>query len=222
MCVAYDGLEFELIGHASICIRTDDGRKVYIDPWSDVLGDSEPHDADVVFVTHDDMDHYDIDAIEHVSKDDTTVVVYKGVDTRDLDRAVEPLPHDGHLTVDGIEVRAIPAHNRSDGDHVDDDGNPFHARKEVVGLLLSFGEVSVYYPSDTDFLDEHQDITADVFIPPIGGTYTMDRHEAAEFARSVGADLVLPVHYDTFDAIETDAEAFKRDVETADTTVELF
>jgi len=33
----------------------------------------------------------------------------------------------------------------------------------------------------------------------------MDRHEAAEFAESVDPDLVLPVHYDTFDAIETDA-----------------
>lgn len=221
MGIAYDCLEFELIGHASVRIRTDDERSVYIDPWSNVLGDSKPNDADVVFVTHDDIDHYDTEAIERVSKDDTTVVVYEGVDTSDLDRIAETLPYDGRLTVEGIKVRAIPAHNRFDGDHVDDDGNPFHARKEAVGLLLSFGEVSVYYPSDTDFLDEHRNITADVSIPPIGGTYTMDRHEAAEFTKSVGADLVLPVHYDTFEAIETDAEAFKRDVEKTGATVEL-
>jgi len=34
---------------------------------------------------------------------------------------------------------------------------------------------------------------------------------AAEF---VGADTVIPVHYNTFPPIETDAEAFKADVES--------
>jgi len=60
-----------------------------------------------------------------------------------------------------------------------------------------------------------------VFLPPIGGHYTMDRHEAAEFAESVDPDLVVPVHYDTFGAIETDAEAFADDVEARGLEVEL-
>jgi L-ascorbate metabolism protein UlaG (beta-lactamase superfamily) len=34
---------------------------------------------------------------------------------------------------------------------------------------------------------------------------------AAEF---VGADIVIPVHYNTWPPIETDAEAFKSDVES--------
>jgi L-ascorbate metabolism protein UlaG (beta-lactamase superfamily) len=50
----------------------------------------------------------------------------------------------------------------------------------------------------------------------------MDRHEAAALVRAVEADLVLPVHYDTFEAIETDAEAFKRDLEADGIAVELF
>lgn len=222
MSIAYDGIEFERIGHASVRIQTEGGQTVYIDPWSQALGTRAPHDADIVFVTHDDMDHYDPDAIESVSTDSTTVVVYEGVDTDDLERTAEALPYNGSLSVDGIDVKAIPAHNRSDGDHVDDDGNPFHAQKEVVGLMLTFDGTTVYYPSDTDFLDEHQDLTADVFLPPIGGTYTMDRHEAADFAESVDAELILPVHYDTFDEIETDAKAFKQAVETDNRTVELF
>jgi L-ascorbate metabolism protein UlaG (beta-lactamase superfamily) len=31
----------------------------------------------------------------------------------------------------------------------------------------------------------------------------------------VGADLVIPCHYDTFPPIETDAEAFRNDVQGA-------
>ena len=50
---------------------------------------------------------------------------------------------------------------------------------------------------------------------PIGGHYTMDRHDAVEAVKLVGAPTVIPCHYDTFPPIETDAEAFKGDVEGA-------
>ena len=47
----------------------------------------------------------------------------------------------------------------------------------------------------------------------IGGHYTMDRHDAVVAAELVGAGTVIPCHYDTFPPIETDAQAFKSDVE---------
>ena len=132
------------------------------------------------------------------------------------------LPYEGEATVDGIEVRTVPAYNDPDGEHVDDDGNPFHADGEVIGLLLDIEGTTVFFTSDTDFLPHHESITADVFVPPIGGHYTMDRHEAAAFARSVEPGLVLPVHYDTFEAIETDAAAFAEELEADGIRVELF
>lgn len=222
--VNHDGLTFERIGHASIRIGTEDGSTVYIDPWSQALGESTPGDGDVVFVTHDDPDHWDPDAIEAVADEDTTIVAYEEVDTNDLNREVTALPYDGELTVRGIDVEAVPAYNSPRGEHVDENGDPFHAEGEVVGLLLEVDGTTVYFTSDTDFLPAHDGVRADVFIPPIGGHYTMDREEAAEFAESVGADLVLPVHYDTFEAIETDAEAFAEDVEgrNVNIQVELF
>ena len=226
MSVACNGLTFERLGHASVRIETSDDRILYIDPWSEVLGDRQPHDASVVFVTHDDVDHYDPNAIERVSTSETTIVAYDGVDTSDLatPEAVWALVDGDELTVDGITVQAVPAYNRADGEHVDEDGNPFHAQNEVIGLLLSIEETTVYFASDTDFLAEHDDLATDidVFMPPIGGHYTMDRHEAAAFTESIQPELVLPVHYDTFEAIETDADAFKRDVESSGVTVQLF
>jgi L-ascorbate metabolism protein UlaG (beta-lactamase superfamily) len=48
---------------------------------------------------------------------------------------------------------------------------------------------------------------------PIGGHFTMDRHDAVEAVRLIGAETVVPIHYDTFPPIETDAQAFKADVE---------
>lgn len=221
MSVTYHGLSFDRFDHASIRIEAADGTVIYVDPWSDVI-DVDPHDADVVFVTHDDFDHYDPTGIDAVSDDGTTVVAYEAIDTSDLGRPVTAIAYDGEVTVDGVHAKAVPAYNRSDGEHVDDDGNPYHAEREVIGLILTIDGTTVYFASDTDFLDEHADVRADVFVPPIGGFYTMDRHEAAEFAESVDPDLVLPVHYDTFEAIETDAEAFVEDVESKGMRVELF
>jgi L-ascorbate metabolism protein UlaG (beta-lactamase superfamily) len=53
-----------------------------------------------------------------------------------------------------------------------------------------------------------------VALLPIGGHYTMDRHDAATAADLIGAPTVIPMHYNTFPPIEADAEAFKADVES--------
>jgi L-ascorbate metabolism protein UlaG (beta-lactamase superfamily) len=49
----------------------------------------------------------------------------------------------------------------------------------------------------------------------IGGHYTMDRTDAVDAAGLVAAKTVIPCHYGTFPPIETDAQAFKSDVESA-------
>jgi L-ascorbate metabolism protein UlaG (beta-lactamase superfamily) len=212
MSATYEQLRFDRLGHASVRIETGDGTVVYIDPWSEVLEDA-PGDGDVVFVTHDDFDHYDPDAIDAVAAPDATVAVYEAIDTSELDADSIELPHSGSATVAGIGVETLPAYNDPEGEHVDEGGEPFHAEGEVIGLLLSIDGTTVFFPSDTDFLPHHESVDADVFIPPIGGHYTMDRREAAAFARSVAPELVVPVHYDTFEPIETDVEAFKAELE---------
>jgi L-ascorbate metabolism protein UlaG (beta-lactamase superfamily) len=222
MNAEHEGLSFERPGHATVRIETDDGTVVYVDPWTEVI-DGMPDDADVVFVTHDDYDHYDPDAIRAVSTAETAIAAFEGVDTSDLGMDVTPIPEDGEATVAGIEVQAVPAYNRPDGEHVRESGEPYHPEGTVIGLLLTIDGTTVHVVSDTDFLEEHRDIDADVLIPPIGGNYTMDRHEAAEMAEAIGPDLVLPVHYDTAEigGIDADAEAFEADLEAAGVRVVL-
>ena len=43
----------------------------------------------------------------------------------------------------------------------------------------------------------------------------MDRFDAVTAAEFVGADTVIPIHYGTFPPVETDAQAFKSDVQNA-------
>lgn len=232
MKVSKDELWFERLGHASIVIGAEDNYNIYIDPWSEVLGSNDWPKASLILVTHDDHDHYDHDAIVELADENTVVVAYEEIDTQNLHLPVVELQYGGELTLDGIKIQAIPAYNRPDGDHTHQ-GEPLHAKGEVIGLVLTIDETTIYYASDTDFLDEHRELTADVFVPPIGGLATMDRHQAADFTRSMQPDLVLPVHYTTEEEAEdvpevqshfvTDAEQFKRDVEnTSDAEVRLF
>ncbi len=89
----------------------------------------------------------------------------------------------------------------------------------AAGLVIEFGGVRIYHLGDTGLFSDlalpAQRDKIDIAIIPIGGHYTMDRHDAVVAAKLVGADVVIPCHYDTFPPIETDAEAYKADVEKA-------
>jgi L-ascorbate metabolism protein UlaG (beta-lactamase superfamily) len=99
---------------------------------------------------------------------------------------------------------------------------PFSAEHGIVigpaaGLVIKLGDTTVYHAGDTCLFSDMKLIAQrseiDVACLPIGGHYTMDRRDAAIAAEFVGAGTVIPMHYDTFPAIETDAEAFKAEVE---------
>ena len=89
-----------------------------------------------------------------------------------------------------------------------------------AGLLIHLGGTLVYHLGDTALFSDLQLVArrgdrVDVALVPIGGHYTMDRFDAVAAAELIGADTVIPCHYDTFPPIETDADAFKADVQNA-------
>ena len=85
-------------------------------------------------------------------------------------------------------------------------------------FLINIGGKTVYHAGDTCLFSDMKLIAErnpiDIALLPIGGHYTMDRHDAVVAAEFVGAETVIPMHYNTFPPIETDAEAFKSDVES--------
>jgi L-ascorbate metabolism protein UlaG (beta-lactamase superfamily) len=88
-----------------------------------------------------------------------------------------------------------------------------------AGLLVNFGDRLIYHLGDTCLFSDMALISRptpiDVALMCIGGHYTMDRIDGVEAAKLIGAKTVIPCHYNTFPPIETDAEAFKSDVESA-------
>ena len=120
----------------------------------------------------------------------------------------------------GLWVRLVPAWHTST--------TPNGTVNTPAGMVIGIGGKVVYHLGDTCLFSDLQLVgqrnPVDVALVCIGGHYTMDREEAAVAAELVGAGTVIPCHYDTFPPIETDAQAFKADVEKrtgGKTTVEV-
>jgi L-ascorbate metabolism protein UlaG (beta-lactamase superfamily) len=116
----------------------------------------------------------------------------------------------GTIELPGGWARWVPAWHTA----VSPSGTPH----TPAGIVLSLGGTVVYHLGDTALFSDlalpgkRDDI--DVALMCIGGHYTMDRHDAVTATELVGAKTVIPCHYDTFPPIETDAQAFKQDVES--------
>ena len=93
-------------------------------------------------------------------------------------------------------------------------------RTRPPGLLIHYGGHLIYHLGDTALFSDLQLIgrrgdKVDLALVPIGGHYTMDRYDAVTAVEFVNPAQVIPIHYNTFPLVETDAEAFKQDVQNA-------
>ena len=232
MTVHFDDLTLDWLGYATLRIESEDtvvcfdpGRYGVLTgewaPFEDGLHhpparDYRAEDADVVCITH--IHHYDPDGIRRVASGDATVVLFEGIDVhqtdRDVDRPVD-LDHEvvevtteDELLAAGCPLWTVPAYNDPDGRNVRSDGTPIHPEGMGCGFLLQVDGTNVFWTGDSDVLPGHEELDVDVFVPSIAKSNTMNRHEAADLAAALGPDLVLPIHYNTFESLGSDDDAF--------------
>lgn len=221
MTVRFDPLTVDWLGYATARLESQTGAVVYMDPGRyGVLDDYDAQDGDLILVTHD--HHYDSEGIRRVAHEDALVVVYEGVDVGRIDRDVEvpeDLPYtvervgtDEVFTVGALDLFTTPAYNHPDGRNVNDEGEPFHPEGFGCGYAVTMDGVTAFWPGDSDVLEYHEEMAVDLFLPSISQSFTMNRHEAADLAETLDPGLVVPIHYDTFEALEADDEAFAVDV----------
>ncbi|WP_336036782.1 MBL fold metallo-hydrolase [Halobacterium yunchengense] len=244
MTVRQADLTVDWLGYATARIEWPDGTVAYTDPgrygvltgeWTpgdfDTAGghpestDYRAQDADLVVVTHD--HHYDPDGVERVAGEDATVVVYEGVDADRIGRDVAPvadLPYDvervaygDSLAVGGVGVEVVQAETEPD----EPGGRSSHPPGFGCGFVLDRGDRSVLWTGDSDALPVHATVDPDVLLPPISGQITMGEREAADLAARLGPDLVVPIHYNTFEGLAGDGRAFAEAVASSGIPVAL-
>lgn len=185
------------LGHASFFFTDTNGNKVYfIDPFQ--LNNRAKDKADIIFITHAHQDHFSMDDIAQIIKNDTIIVapsdILGKIDQKNLpaDRQVKVEPNQSYNTK-GFHFQTIPAYNN----HPQKLG--FHPKQNKwVGYIFNLNGQKIYHAGDTDFIDEMnalKNLNLDIALLPIGGTYTMDYQEAAKAANAICAKTTIPMHY---------------------------
>jgi L-ascorbate metabolism protein UlaG (beta-lactamase superfamily) len=210
-------MEIRFLGHAAFEL-SDGSTSVLIDPFltgnpkAAVSADELAPQA--ILLTHGHADHFG-DTVSIAKRTSCEVVAIVEI-ANELSAEGIAGVHDpnlgGTVSFDWGSVKLEPAWHTST--------TPGGTVNTPAGLLVRFGGKLIYHLGDTALFSDLQLIAKragaiDVALVCVGGHYTMDRHDAVEAARLVGAKQVIPCHYDTFPLIETDVQAFKSDVESA-------
>jgi L-ascorbate metabolism protein UlaG (beta-lactamase superfamily) len=204
------------LGHSAFAIEHED-TTVLIDPFltgnPKAAASADEVAADAILLTHGHADHLgDTVAIARRTGASVAAIVElagelgadlgAGHDVRDPNLG-------GTIHWDWGWARWVPAWHTST--------TPQGTINTPAGIVLHIGDKTIYHLGDTALFSDlalpgRRD-ELDLALVPIGGHYTMDRFDAVVAAELLGAPQIVPIHFNTFPPIETDAQAFAADVE---------
>lgn len=202
------------LGQAGFLIKTASGRQIAIDPYfSDCVQRLIPEeglgfkrlmppvceatelDLDVLLISHEHNDHFDVDAIRDLVKEKTQVytncIVAKEMEGMGFDMTRVHVMKKGQWE-ELEEFRILPV----DCDHGE-------LAPEALGVILDFGFSKLYYAGDTaltvDRLKIPMEMKPEVAILPINGAFgNLDGAEAAKYAGMLKCKVCIPCHFWTF------------------------
>lgn len=192
-------------------IRLGFDKVIYFDPYKI---ETDKHDADIIFITHNHYDHMDNDLIEKIKNDNTIIVAPKSME--DIISKIEfsdyiYLEPFDETNLDNINIKTIPAYNNE---------KQFHPRaNNWLGYIITIDNTAYYIAGDTDVTEENKNVKCDIAFIPIGGHFTMNVEEATELIIKINPKIVIPIHYGSIIGEPTYGKILKEKL--SDTNIEV-
>ncbi len=186
-------LNITLVGHASLIFEIK-GKVIHVDPYSKVADYSKLPKADLILLTHEHSDHFDLSAIEQIKKENTHFIVSQVC--ADSLTYGEVLTNGDHTTFEGIEILAVPAYNI---ESKKPDGEYYHPKGRGNGYVLTFGSEKVYIGGDTENIPEMAQLK-DIYIAflPKNTPYTMTDNMFVDAVQKISPIYLYPYHFSDF------------------------
>jgi L-ascorbate metabolism protein UlaG (beta-lactamase superfamily) len=208
-------INIQYLGHSCFLITTSKA-KILIDPFltgnPKAAAKAEDVECDFILVSHAHADHYG-DAVSIGKRTGAALIaVYElALHAEAQGVKVEPLGCGGGKDFSFGRVQLTIAHHTSS---VDGPSGPVMLGSPV-GFLIRIEGKTIYFAGDTaltmdmQLLGERKQI--DLAMLPIGDHFTMGPEDAAEAVRMLRPKLTIPMHYNTFEAIQVDPGVFVRE-----------
>lgn len=208
-------------GHSCFTIESG-GHAIIIDPFlsGNPAAVIKPADVKVeaVLVTHGHSDHLG-DAVEIAKKNGSDIIApFELVNYCTAKGAKgHPMHIGGGHDFPFGRIKLTIAHHGSTTD-TGAVGNP-------CGFLITMGGKTVYHAGDTGLFSDMSLIgetnRIDCALLPIGDNFTMGVEDAIRAVGMLKPKMVVPMHYNTFDVIKADPEAFRKGLEESPVKVAI-
>ena len=190
-------LAITFIGHATLMMSFG-GKNIYVDPTTQIADYLNLPKADLILITHEHSDHFDLKAIDQLKTVKTEIVATETVAAKLKGIAI--MKNGEVKTIRGLEIKAVPAYNLV---HMRSPGSPFHPKGIGNGYVVTFGDKLIYIAGDTENIPEMSSLkNIDIAFLPMNLPYTMTPEMVAAAARSFQPKVIYPYHYGNTDTGE--------------------